>query len=616
MVVKEKRNNIKYAIKRFSALLAAGTVLMLSLTGCGNGGSNGNAGGDNGKAQTDNTAGKKGTGGHETLTISNMNNLIKEDFIDAFNEAYPEVELEIISYGGVNGSGYAQYSLENGDIPDIYISTQSFSETAQQEYLLDLSNYDFVNNYSTFLLDSLDIDGGIYLLPSGYQLTGIYYNKTILEENGWNVPESFEELVTLSEEIEAAGYKTIGHGMDLDGYPFNYFFNIGNTKYFGTPEGTQWKEDFPAGEVKAAGNSGLRETVDYFDRWVENGFITAENTTEEQFFNGECVFFLTLGISEYEHAAEDGKTYAFGILPWLSEDGGSNMLTRTVSKHIGINKTLAEEGNEKKLEDALKLLNYVSTIEGQQALMSSNAAYVLPLNDSVIADDSPYKEIADLVNAGRTVPLLYVGWEDLIIPIAQDIKMLINGEIDAGGLPEAFDITNAKLMEGSSDDVYAVASETLTLEKTAELIAIAEGKAVGADCTLITLDEYRNDELRNNKGAAWYIYEGNVSTAVVNLIRPRAATISTLEMTGAEIKAMRDEGFDLDGNGNPYKYILFTKGGIELDDAATYKLAVSTGELTEDMLERAVETEISPMEAIKGYLMEIGTVDEGVIGWE
>ena len=120
-------------------------------------------------------------GEREALTICSFNKLITEDFIETFRREYPEVNIELISYAGTNGSGFARHTLEHGDIPDIYVSSQNFSRESHEKYLLDLSNYDFINNYTTTLLDSMDINGGIYLLPSGYQLTGIYYHNTILE---------------------------------------------------------------------------------------------------------------------------------------------------------------------------------------------------------------------------------------------------------------------------------------------------------------------------------------------------------------------------------------------------------------------------------------------------
>lgn len=606
---------MKNRLKKIGILCLGGMLLAGMLTGCGS--SAESSGTESGGTESNSTeSGSIEAGEHEALTISSFNKLITEEFLAAFHETYPEVKLEVVSYAGINGSGYAQHTLEHGDITDIYISTQNFSKESQEEYLLDLSNYDFINNYSNTLLDAQDVNGSIYLLPSAYQLTGIYYNKTILEENGWDVPRSFEELVALSKKIEAAGYRTMGHGMSLDGFPFNYFFNIGNTMYFGTPDGTEWKEEFPKGEAKAAGNSELKKTVEYFGKWVENGFITTEHMETSRFYEGDCVFFLCLGLSEYESTTSEGKVYEFGTIPWLSEDGSSNMLTRTVSRYMGISRELAQQGNEQKLEDALKLLHFVSTTEGQQALMSSSSQYMSSLNEDTIPEDSPYLEIADLVMEGRTVPLLYVGWEKQIIPIAQDIKRFIGGEMDVDELLEAFDETNEGLLTGSSKDTYATVTETLTLEETARLVAVAEGKAVDADCAMISLNQYHGDDRSNNQGVAWNLYEGAVNTEIVNLIRPRAAAISVLTMTGAEMKAMQEAGFDLDGNGMPYEYLLFTKGDMELEDETVYKVAVSAGELTEDMSAGAEKMEISPAEAIMNYLQELGTVNAEALAWE
>lgn len=598
---------MKKILKRTISLLLCETFLISSLAGCGSG---------NGTQTSSDTSEHAEAGRHEPLTITNFNNLLSLDFIEDFHEIYPEVELELISYAGTNGSGYAKHSLEHGDIPDIYISTQNFSKDAQEKYLLDLSNYDFINNYSNTLLDAQDINGGIYLLPSGYTLTGIYYNKTIMEENGWEVPQSFHELVALSEEIEAAGYRTMASNMTLDGAVDSYFFNLGNTVYFSTPEGTEWKTEFPLGEAAAAGNDGLKESVEYFNKWIEQGFISSEHVKTDEFLAGDCVFYICLGLNQYENTTEDGKTYEFGTIPWLSENGSNNMLTRNISEYIGINKSLADAGNEQKLEDALKFLNYVSTPEGQQSLMSGDKLYMASLNASTLPENSPYQEIVELVNEGRTVPLVYVGWEKLLIPIAQEFRQLIAGEIDVDEVIEAFDSINEDILNGSSDDVYAVSAETLTLEQTAELVAIAEGKAVDADCAMISLNQYHGDGNFNNRGLAWYFYEGSINTDIINIIRPWAATISTLEMTGAEIKAMQDAGFDLNDNGNPYEYLLFTKGGMELEDETIYTLAISTGELTEDMLSKATETEASPLSAIENYLKELETVRSDAINWE
>lgn len=568
------------------------------------------------KAPSESTTVKEEESGKDALTVVSFNKLITEEFVETFCSKYPDIKLEMTSYGGMNGTGFAIHSLENGDIPDIYISTQNYGKELQEKYLLDLSNYDFVNNYSSVLLDSMDVNGSIYLLPSGYQLTGIYYNRTILEENGWEVPKSFEELVALSQEIEAAGYKTMGHGMSLDGYPFNYFFNIGNTVYFGTPEGTEWKEKFLKGEETASENSQLRKTAEYFNRWVEHGFITTEHMDVQDFYEGKCVFFMCLGLNKYESTVENGKIFEFGNMPWLSEDGSNNMLTRTVSRYIGINKSLAEHGNEQKLEDALEFMDYISTAEGQRAFMTNSTQYMPSLNEGSIPQDSPYLEIEEFVNKGRTVPLVYVGWEKLLIPIAQEIKELIKGNIDVDTMLEGFDKINYDTLTGSSEDIFAVAEETLTIEKTAELVAIAEGKAADADCAMISLNEYHGNDNCNEQGIAWYIYKGSIDTDHINMFRPRSSAISVLQLAGEEIKEMQKAGFDQDENGNPYDYLLFTKNNKELEADSVYRLAISSGELPKNLISDAREIQMPLAEAIKIYLKELDTVRADRICWE
>lgn len=596
------------------AACAAGVLLAVLLTGCaGNEETAVNEKQGGKKEQTDAAAGQEKTG--DRLTITNYHSLITDAFLEAFHEQYPDVELEITNYAGGNGSGYAQYSLEHGDIPDIYISTQNFSRESQEKYLLDLSDYDFVNEYSENFLAAQDVNGAVYLLPCGYQIIGINYNKTILEEHGWKVPKDFQELVTLAEQIEAAGLQVMGNGMNPDSYCFSYFFNLGNTVYFSTPEGAEWKEGFPKGEKKASGNAGLKETAVYFNKWVKEGLITQEDMELVRFMEGDSVFYLGLGINEYEWITEEGRTYEFGIMPWLGEDADDNVLTGSVSKYIGINRALAEPGNEKKLEAALRFMEFLSTLEGQQSLLADD--YEIPtLHENVIPEDSPYREIVDMISAGRTVPIVYAGWEKQLIPISQEIRRLITGETDAAGLPAAFDRVNESLLSGASDDVYGMAVQTLTLEKTAELVAAAEGIAVGADCALVSLNGESSSQCGNKYGLGWYLYEGEIDSGMVNMIRPASSSISVLELTGAQVRAMQDAGFDADGSGQPYEYRLFTAGGMSLEDETMYKLAVSSGELTEEQREQAVETEISPAQAIQDYVRMLGTVSEDNIGWD
>ena len=591
--------------KRIATLACTAAVALAALAGC--------------TAQSAST----GSQAHEPLTVCNINNLFQDDFIEAFQEKHPEITFEASAYRGANGSGYAMNSLEQGDIPDIYISTQPFSPEAQREYLIDLSEYGFVTNYTTTMLNSVDNEGGIYLLPSCFQMTGISYNKTIMEENGWEAPSSFEELLALIPEIEAAGYDVMRCRLDLDGYPFNYYFNVLNAQYFHTPDGAQWKDDFSSGKATAAGNEELLAATEYFKRWVDAGLIrdTSDHTSgpQQAFLNGECVFFLSLGLTSYEHTTEDGRTYEFGVIPWLSEDGKSNTLTTTPSRYFGLSKELLEPGNEQKLADALALMEYISTLEGQEALVAETAdpyLYTAPLASASLPEDSPFHHLEHLIKEGHTVQLVYVGWETLIIPIAQDIRGLVAGDLTCEQLLEAFDDTYAQVAANGADSV-ATLEETLSWDETLRLCAIAAGRAGDADAALVSRGGYNEAREINDRGVAWYLYAGNVGVEEINMVRTKCYSVSVLELTGAEIKTLAEGGFDLYGTGNTFPYTLVVKGDAELEDDKVYRLAVGTENLSEDMQSQAAEVLNTPSQQVMiDYLSTLGTFSAEDIVWE
>ena len=140
---------------------------------------------------------------HAPLTILTARKDYTE-FAKAFKEAYPEVELQFISYDGENATYYTHKLLEVGQAPDIYTSGVLPDAELQKKGLIDLSVYDFSAKYAVSRLNECGVEGAIYLLPCNYSVLGIYYNKTLFEKHGWKAPESFRELEALVPQIRAA----------------------------------------------------------------------------------------------------------------------------------------------------------------------------------------------------------------------------------------------------------------------------------------------------------------------------------------------------------------------------------------------------------------------------
>ena len=64
-----------------------------------------------------------------------------------------------------------------------------------------------------------------------------------------------------------------------------------------------------------------------------------------------------------------------------------------------------------------------------------------------------------------------------------------------------------------------------------------------------------------------------------------------MTMTGAEAKALAEAGFDPEGNGNPFPYVL--AGGETLQDNVNYKIAFLKGGYTRETADRYL-AEIHP----------------------
>ena len=103
---------------------------------------------------------------HEAITFM-APYLEVDSFIEEVHKTYPEVNLEVITYSGSNTTTYLQNMLEADDLPDI--CTQTFYKpdvVDVSDKMIDLSGYDFTDNYVESRLKEVSDEGALYMLPS------------------------------------------------------------------------------------------------------------------------------------------------------------------------------------------------------------------------------------------------------------------------------------------------------------------------------------------------------------------------------------------------------------------------------------------------------------------
>lgn len=570
------------------------------------------------------TAGGGPSGEHEVITIQcpfrDMG-----PFVDLVKEKYPEINLEVIPYSGKNTTAYTAAQLKAGDMPDIYTTTIYVpGQMDLSDKLIDLSSYGFTNNYSEDRLrDVADESGAIYMLPTFFTCIGITYNKTLLEENGWELPTTFEELEELAPKVEAAGYDLALDQIALPGYGFQYLCNILDTVYFNTLEGRAWLKAFLNGETTVRDDPKMMEALATLEKWRDIGMLNgngdpeADSVTKDTMAEGKTLFML----GNENIFRESDSDCEFGLIPYLSDDGTQNSLVLNVSRFVGLNKHLEDAGNEQKLQDAVHVIDVLSTVEG---LTSLNATYsdtsLLPLKDYVIPETSYYKQVEDELNAGLTAPFIYSGWENLIVPIGNTVLDYIKGNATLDDVIDAFD-ENQHLLTDNSPAIYTTVNEKIDTDDCARLVGICFARASGADLALISKNKWYREDVEtdlNSAGVSGALFALPVTDQEITTILPTGwrGNIETVSLTGKRIKELVEFGYDRSGSGNTFPYELVTPEGMTIDDDTTYT-AVICG-VTDDVAEEGdlTDTGILGLTAAEEYLGQFETLSRKDIRWE
>ena len=510
-----------------------------------------------------------------------------DGFLALAGETYPEISLVRDYYAGANYTGYSWAQMRGDDIPDVFITSQILDEELAKERLADLSGYDFLSGLSTSILDQVAIDGGIYLLPVSSAMYGIYYNKTLMEEHGWQVPSNFAQLEQLCAEIEAAGLIPGVAGTQLTGNTFSAVFNLAKTGWLTTPEGVRWERDFLAGDATAAGM--WEGTMEYVQRYIDIGMFHTDPEDRsnqemlEDYLGGRKAVFFTMAALVSSPTLPNGDQ--LGLMPYIGEDGSKNIYMYSTSSYIGISRRLTQPGNEQKLENALKLLSLLYTPEGQAVFVTEDTPCLLSvLDDAAAGEDSLIYDAHQAMQEGRAFPMTYAHWENILSDIGQALKEWFRGENNMDGprcIARMDELQRSHL--NNQDTVYFCQSTAdFTMEETAQLVGKALGSAVGADAAMVPYTQTRPAGAGLSAGITGKLYQGRINADVCHTISPGPdGSYAILTMTGAQARQLAEEGFDPGGSGETFPYALVVRGGGQVEENRTYRVAFLMGSYTE-----------------------------------
>ena len=129
---------------------------------------------------------------------------------EQFNATHDDIHLTISSPNDASTIMRTRFVRE--DYPDIIGigGDINYSYYVDADILADVSDYPGLANVKQSYLDILENleitpKDGVFGVPYVANAAGILYNKDMFEEHGWQIPESWDELIDLCEEIKSEG---------------------------------------------------------------------------------------------------------------------------------------------------------------------------------------------------------------------------------------------------------------------------------------------------------------------------------------------------------------------------------------------------------------------------
>lgn len=253
-----------------------------------------------------------------------------ENVVAAFETANPGVTVDMFI------SKDAAYELRDrilgGNSPD-FVYLPSYEESGVTEALIKdraMTSISDIEQVASSLMLSGAVentlckpydDGETYLAPLFFEVEGLIYNKTLLSENGWSLPATWDEFVALAEECDNEDVAVFTYA----GAKPDEFVNIFAAALVPSI-GAENVNAMLSCDAEAWENEAVTSFAEYIEK-IKSLVVTGSSTkttddVKESFKNGEALF-ISGSVSDLKELKEDAGEYEYGFIsyPKLSADG-------------------------------------------------------------------------------------------------------------------------------------------------------------------------------------------------------------------------------------------------------------------------------------------------------
>lgn len=445
------------------------------------------------------------------IVIDTQYNASTTNIDEVVETRFPEVNVVLRLQNSADAPYYTQKALENDMLGDIFFCAVGLPRDEQLgEYFIDLSDAPFINNYYQNALDSVAINGKIYMLPGFSDIFGIVYDRTLFAEQGLSLPGSRDEFIALCAAIEQEkGYQAFMPTLKysrmamLLSHAFHYESVIAGF------ENQQWLRAYRDGEASFSGHmeplfAGMKALFDA-DVLSEESFTMAPGIRSAMLYTDHTTAMTmeTQNAATYAQNAE--SDHAYGMMPfWNSNEPDSDYVVSAPGFNIYANKRLELPENAEKYEKVMEILAYFSTPEGQKALMTEESMSISNVKGADISAGGAFMDgVASTIAKGNIFP--EIRYTELAFNNAfqaafrEALMGYVQGNMDMDAAMAHCDAAMAALSKVTEPEetVYGTASRNFTTLETAQFVADILREEAQADVSLVLVNQLNYGETGN-----------------------------------------------------------------------------------------------------------------------
>jgi raffinose/stachyose/melibiose transport system substrate-binding protein len=369
-----------------------------------------------------------------------------DTIIAAFEAEYPNIKISFDPTSPPNYNATLQSQLETSTGPDLmYLRSFATSRALyEQGFIADLSDVAGLENFTVASVAAWATDDGVpYGVPLMAVSHGIYYNVTLFAELGLEVPETWEELLALSQVLKDNGYDGFSNASgDTWTIAEIVFMNLA-PNYIGGYEGRLAYlngERCFNDEHSVAAFQAIADLAPFFPE--DNAALTYYDS-QQIFLQGEAGMWMggSWDVPFFESEEPDFEWSVFAVP--APEGQEEEYVTFHLDAAIGMNATTAHP------EEAKLFLEWVSQPEFAEIFGNLLPGF-FPLNTTVPVLENEHANAFLQLNEGRGVDVRWA-WDGLLAgepngyTLMQDNAIaVLNGTLSA---QEAADNLQAGLAE-------------------------------------------------------------------------------------------------------------------------------------------------------------------------